>query len=137
VHILSKEFRRLVVQGIIRIGFVKEVNESVNDGINVEHGLPILSQNVETNLSLQINVWMVNLGLTFYFWGRMGIVRGNGKGEMIGRRLPVARIGTHHHVKQSQVVGIRKGNRRHLATVQFRNICTVVLVGLFTRRRSK
>jgi hypothetical protein len=90
--------------------------------LDVQNWFPIFSQNVETNFSLQVDIRMVNLGLALHFGGRMGVVRGNGKGEMIGRRLPVAGIGTHGHVKRSQVVGIRKGNRRHLAAIQFRNI---------------
>ena len=79
-----------MVEGIVRIGFVKQVNESVNDRVNVEDGFPVFAQNVEAHLALQVNVWVVNLGLAFHLWGGMGIVGWNDKGKVVGGGLPVA-----------------------------------------------
>lgn len=44
--IFSEKLRRFVVERVIGIGFVKQVDESVNDRIDIKHRLPILSENV-------------------------------------------------------------------------------------------
>ena len=54
-----------MIERIIRIGFIKQIDETVNDTVNVQYRTPVLAQNVETHLALQINIGMVYLGRTF------------------------------------------------------------------------
>lgn len=65
--------RGLLVQRILRVGLQKEILESVDDGVDGEDRLPILAQNVETNITLQVNVGVVNLRLTFHLGRFMGV----------------------------------------------------------------
>eukprot|EP00977_Amphora_coffeiformis_P018944 scaffold6807_cov220-Amphora_coffeaeformis.AAC.12 len=41
--VFAKQFRSLMIQRIIWVGLVKQVNEAIDDGINVQHRLPIFS----------------------------------------------------------------------------------------------
>lgn len=51
-HIFTEQFRRLVIQGIIRVGFVEQINESINDRINIQDRFPVFSQDIKTNFAL-------------------------------------------------------------------------------------
>lgn len=45
----SKQLCSFLIQGIIRIRLIEEVYESVDDRVDVKHGLPVLAQDVETD----------------------------------------------------------------------------------------
>ena len=40
--------------------------QPVNNGVDGQDGLPVLAEDVEAHVPLQVDVWVVNLGLTFY-----------------------------------------------------------------------
>lgn len=61
--------------------YQEEVLKTIYYWIDSEDRFPIFSEDIETNVSLQINIWMINLGFTFYFWGLMGVVRTNFKAK--------------------------------------------------------
>ena len=42
-YVFAKQFRSLVIQWIVWVGFVEQVNEAVNDRIDVQDRLPIFS----------------------------------------------------------------------------------------------
>ena len=44
--------------------YQEEVLEAVNDGVDAEDGLPVLPQNVEANIAVQVNIWMKDLQAT-------------------------------------------------------------------------
>ena len=117
MHILSKQFRRLLVERIVGIGFVKQINQSVNDRVNVQDGLPIFPQNIQADFALQVNVGMVNAGFAFHFGWCVGIVWGNDKSKVVGGAFPVTGIGCDGNVKGAQVVGARKGNLCYFSTI--------------------
>ncbi len=50
-----------LVQRIIRVGLKEEILQADHDRVEVEHGLPVFSQNVQTDISLQVDIRMVNL----------------------------------------------------------------------------
>jgi len=52
VDILPEKLSRIMVQGIIRIGLVKEINQSVNDSINVQDWFPVFTKDIEAYISL-------------------------------------------------------------------------------------
>ena len=39
--------------------------QSNHDRIQVEHGLPVFSEDVQTNVALEVNIWMVDLNRKF------------------------------------------------------------------------
>lgn len=50
-----------LVQRIVRIWFEEEVLQSNHHRIQVEYWFPVFSKNVQTNVALEINIWMVDL----------------------------------------------------------------------------
>jgi len=56
-----------VVEWIVGIGFVEEVNQTVNHRVDVQDGFPVLPQYIQTYFSLQIDVGVVNAGVAFDF----------------------------------------------------------------------
>ena len=100
VHVLAEEFGGLRVERIVRIGFVEQVNESVNDAVNVQNGFPIFAKNVETNLALQINVGVVYFGFANALGRFVRIVLRNGEGKVVRGALPVSRIGRNRNIER-------------------------------------
>ena len=62
-----QDLGRLLVKRIFRVGLEEEVLQSVNDGIDGQNRLPILAEDVQANVSFEINVWVVDLRLTLHF----------------------------------------------------------------------
>jgi len=62
-----QHFGGLFVEGVFGIRFEEEVLESVDDGIDGQHGFPVLAEDVEADVALEINVRVIDLGLTFHF----------------------------------------------------------------------
>ena len=50
-----------LVQRIVRIRFEEEVLQSNHHRIQVEHGFPVFSKDVQTNVALEVDIWMVDL----------------------------------------------------------------------------
>ena len=49
-----------MIERIIRVRLVEQINQAVNDCVDVQNGFPILPENVETDLTLEIDVGMVD-----------------------------------------------------------------------------
>lgn len=88
-----------MIERIVGIGLIKQINESINDGIDVQDGLPILTEDVETDLALQIDVGMVDASFTVDLGGGVGVVVGNLEREEVGGTLPEARVGGDGYVE--------------------------------------
>ena len=50
-----------LVERILGIGFQEEVLKSVDDGVDRQNGFPVLAEDVQADVALQVDVWMVNL----------------------------------------------------------------------------
>jgi len=76
--------RSLLIQGVFRVGLQEEVLEAVHNGVDGEDGFPVLAKNVEAHVSLQINVRVINLSLTFHLWRfvRVGVSYLEAEGEL-------------------------------------------------------
>jgi hypothetical protein len=61
--------KRTLVKRIICIRLKEQVLQANHHGIEVQHWLPVLSENIQANISLQINIWVVNL-TTWVDWDR-------------------------------------------------------------------
>ena len=77
VHALSHQGRRFVIQRIIWVWLQKQEVEAHNNCVEVEHWLPIGSQNVQTHITLHVDVWVIDLSVTVAFWSGVRIVIGN------------------------------------------------------------
>jgi len=49
--------------------------QPIDDGVDVQNRFPVLPQNIEANISLQINIWMINLRFAFHLWCLMRVNR--------------------------------------------------------------
>lgn len=52
---------RTLIKRILGIGLEEEVLEADHDGVEVEHGLPVLAQDVEAHVALEVHVRVVDL----------------------------------------------------------------------------
>ena len=93
LNVLSEEIRSLVIQWIVRVWLIEQIDQAVDDCVDVQDRPPVLSQNIQAHLALQINVWMVNVRLALDFGWGMGVVSRDGKNKFICGAFPVASIG--------------------------------------------
>lgn len=63
-----------LVQRVVRVGFQEEVLQTDHDRVQVEHGFPVLAQDVEAHVSLEVDIRVVNLT-------RFHVRNGSGVGE--------------------------------------------------------
>ena len=52
---------RTLVQWIICVGLEEEVLQANHNGVQVQHGLPVFSQDVQAHVPIKVNIWMVDL----------------------------------------------------------------------------
>ena len=55
-----------LVQRIVRIRFEEEVLQSNHHRIQVEHRFPVFSKDVQTNVALEVDIWVVDLNEKMY-----------------------------------------------------------------------
>lgn len=71
--------RGVLIQSIVRVAqnltnfifninyaYQEEILQTIDDGVDREHRLPILSQDIEAHVTVQINVGMINGGLALH-----------------------------------------------------------------------
>ena len=112
-----------MIQRIVGIRFVKQENQSVNDGVDVQHRLPILTQNVQTHLPLEVDVGMVNLGIAVDFGGCVRVVIGYVEFEFVGRVLPKARVRRYRNLEDGEIVGVWKFDVGDSPSIELGDIC--------------
>ena len=61
-----KLLRCFLVERILWVGLQEEVLEAIHDGVDCEYRFPVLSQDIETNVAIQVNVRMVHFVLALY-----------------------------------------------------------------------
>ena len=49
----------LMVERVLRVGLIEQIDEAIDDSIDVQHRLPVLSQDVEADVPLQVDVGVV------------------------------------------------------------------------------
>jgi hypothetical protein len=52
-QVVAVEVGGLVVERVVRVGLIEEINEPVDHGVDVEHGLPVLAQDVQADVALR------------------------------------------------------------------------------------
>jgi hypothetical protein len=52
---------RTFIQRVVRVGLVEQVDETVDDRVDIQHGFPILAQDVQTDVAVEVDVRVVDL----------------------------------------------------------------------------
>ena len=78
---ISHLFGCFVVQWISRIRLNEQENESQDNSVNSQYWFPIGSENIKANVSLEVNIWMVDWSYAMAFRSLMRIIWGNFNSE--------------------------------------------------------
>jgi len=62
-----------LVQRVFRVGLQEEVLEPIHYGVDGEDGLPVLPEDVQTDIALQVYVGVVHLRLALDLWWFMRV----------------------------------------------------------------
>ncbi|CAH0367235.1 unnamed protein product, partial [Pelagomonas calceolata] len=122
LDVVPVELRRLLVQGVVGVRLVEEVDQPVDDGVDVEDRLPVLAQDVEADVALEVDVRVEDLRVAVDLRRLVRVHGRDREGEVVGRALPEARVRRHDDVEFRQVVRVGKLDLRHVTTVQFRDV---------------
>jgi hypothetical protein len=71
-----------LVQRIAGVGLEEEELQAHDDGVEVEHRLPVLAQDVEADVALEVDVGVVDLLFALDFRRLVGEVLADGEGEV-------------------------------------------------------
>ena len=77
-----------MIKWIVRIWLQEQENEAIKDRIYVEDGFPVLAQNVQTHISFEVNIGVVQRRVTLGFGGFMGVRWRHCKGEAVLAAFP-------------------------------------------------
>ena len=66
-EVVPHEFGRLMVDWVVRVGLDEQEHQSENDVIYAEPRFPVVFQDVEADISLQVDVRVVDLGNALAF----------------------------------------------------------------------
>lgn len=110
---------RVLVQRVIRIGLQEQVLQTVHDRVDGQHGFPVLPQNVQADIALQIDIRVIDFGLTLDLRRFMRIAGAHLEVEPEAAALVEALIRTDDELEVQQVIGVRELGRAGLGQVQF------------------
>ncbi len=119
----SVQVRGFSVERIIRVGFVEQINHSINHRVDVQHRLPFFAQNIQAHVSFQIDIGVIYFSAASDFRRFVGIQSGNGDSEHVLGPRPEARVRGNSDGEIGEVVGIGKVDLRNGSTIQLGNIC--------------
>ena len=108
VAALAQVLGGLLVEGVGGVGLEEEELQADDDGVEVEHGLPVLAQDVEAHLALEVDVRVVD-GLLAPHLGRLVrvvLVHREREREPAPVVAPLVRLDLQHEVED--VVRVRE-----------------------------
>ncbi len=76
ISVRAPSLWRTVVEWVVRVGLVEEVDDAVDDGVDVEDGLPVVAEDVQAHVPLEVDVRVVDLRVR---WRREGGGRRRGR----------------------------------------------------------
>lgn len=122
VDVPPEQLGGLVVEGIVGVGLVEEVDEAVDDGIDVEDGLPVLPEDVEADLALEVDVGMVDARFAVDLGRRVGVVVGDLEREEVGGALPESSVWGDGDFEGGEVVRVGEVDLGNLSSVELGDI---------------
>ena len=112
-----------MVEWIVGVGLVKEVDEAVDDGVDVEDGLPVLPEDIEADLTLEVDVGVVDARFAVDLGRGVGVMVGDLESEEVGGTLPEAGVWSDGDVEGAEVVRVGEFDLGDLASVELGNVC--------------
>ena len=123
VDVPPEQLGGFVVERVVGVGLVEEVDEAVDDGIDVEDGLPVLPKDVEADLALEVDVGVVDARFAVDLGRGVGVVVGDLEGEKVSGALPESGVGGDGDVEGGEVVRVGEVDLGNLSSVELGNIC--------------
>ncbi len=108
--IALEKLRGILVEGIVGVWLEEEKLEPEQNGGEGEHGVPVLAEDIKTDIALKINVGMVDQGVALHLGRFVGIVLGDLDSEIEGRGGVVSFLGLKYKVESHEIIRVRKGD---------------------------
>jgi len=125
ITVASQILSSLLVQRIASIGLEEQELQTHNNSIQVQHRLPVLAQDVQAHVSLEVDVGVVDLlralDLRRLVWEVLADVEGKVEGAVLVHAL----VGCDGQAEVQDVVGVWEGRCHGAAERQFRKIYIV------------
>lgn len=96
----------LFVERVVCVWLQEEILETDHDRVEVQDGLPVLAENVQADIALEIDIWMIDLGNTLDLWGLVRIVAVNGKAKLERSAFVHALIGGNSEEEVEEIICI-------------------------------
>lgn len=104
--VVLQDLRGLLVQWVLGVGLQEEILQAINYGVYRKDWLPVLSEDVEADVALEVNVGMINHCLTLHLGGIMRITLSHLKTEHKLPTLVEALIRTDNQLEVEEVVWV-------------------------------
>ena len=114
---------RLLVERIASVGLEEQELQPHDDGVEIEHRLPVLAQNIQTNIAFEVDVWVVDFLRALDLWRLVRKVLRNDKGEVEDAAFVHAFVGRYGQREVQNVVWIGKVRLHRAAEREFREVC--------------
>lgn len=72
----------LVVKWVVRVRLQEEEDQAHDHVSDVEHGLPVGAQDVETHITVSVDVWVVHWSIAVHYGGLVRVLIGNSHSEV-------------------------------------------------------
>jgi hypothetical protein len=59
--VISEDSRSIMVQGILVIGLNEKKVQTIYNGIDIQDRLPVFTQDIQADISVQVNIRVINL----------------------------------------------------------------------------
>jgi hypothetical protein len=109
----------LLVERIAGVGLEEEELQADDDGVQVEDGLPVLAQNVQTDVALEVDVGVVDLLFALDLRRLVREVLADGEGEVELAALVESLVGRDREGEVEDVVGVWEGRLHRVGEGEF------------------
>lgn len=81
LSVVPQMLSRVLVQRITRVGLEEQELQPHNHSVQIQHRLPVLAQDVQAHVTLEVDVRVIDLLLAFHFGWVVGEVLVDGEEE--------------------------------------------------------
>ena len=99
----------LLIQRIARVRLEKQELQAHDDRVQIQNGFPVFSQDVQTHVTLEVDVRVVDLLGAFHFGRVVREILVDDKGEVEGAAAVHALVGLDGEGEVEDVVGVGEG----------------------------
>jgi len=111
--------RGLLVQRIFRVGLQEKILEPIDYGVDGEDGLPILPEDVQAHIALQVDIGVIHLRLALHLRGLMRVSSSYFEAECELTMSIKALIRVNHKFEAEEVIWIWELSFTGLGEFQF------------------